>query len=329
MRITNSLLMTAQHYRKVWLRGLLVAIATLSLWTLADVYQPQTAAAYPFYAQQGYESPREATGRIVCANCHLASKPIEIEVPHSVLPDTVFKAVVKVPYDKDARQVYGDGSTGPLNVGAVLMLPEGFKIAPPDRISEELQEEVGNLYFQPYSEAQDNIVLVGPIPGDEYQEIVFPVLSPDPSTDKSIHFGKYPIHVGGNRGRGQLYPTGEKTNNNVFTASAAGTVTEVQPLDGGGYQVTIQPDAGEAVVEAIPAGPELIVSVGQNVTAGEALTNNPNVGGFGQHDTEIVLQDAGRIKGLIVFIAGIILTQIFLVLKKKQIEKVQAAEMNF
>lgn len=37
--------------------------------------------AYPIYAQQGYENPREATGRIVCANCHLAQKPVEIEVP--------------------------------------------------------------------------------------------------------------------------------------------------------------------------------------------------------------------------------------------------------
>jgi hypothetical protein len=33
------------------------------------------AQAYPVYAQQGYENPREATGRIVCANCHLAQKP--------------------------------------------------------------------------------------------------------------------------------------------------------------------------------------------------------------------------------------------------------------
>jgi apocytochrome f len=30
-----------------------------------------TANAYPF-AQQGYPNPREANGRIVCANCHLA-----------------------------------------------------------------------------------------------------------------------------------------------------------------------------------------------------------------------------------------------------------------
>ena len=33
---------------------------------------PKITFAYPFWAQQNYESPREATGKIVCANCHLA-----------------------------------------------------------------------------------------------------------------------------------------------------------------------------------------------------------------------------------------------------------------
>ena len=50
------------------------------------------AVAYPMYAQQGYENPREATGRIVCANCHLAQKPVDIEVPQAVLPNSVFEA---------------------------------------------------------------------------------------------------------------------------------------------------------------------------------------------------------------------------------------------
>ena len=45
-----------------------------------------SANAYPVYAQNGYENPREATGRIVCANCHLAQKPVDIEVPQAVLP---------------------------------------------------------------------------------------------------------------------------------------------------------------------------------------------------------------------------------------------------
>ena len=60
---------------------------------------PSVSSAFPIFAQQNYENPREATGRIVCANCHLAKKPVDIEAPQSVLPDTVFEAVVKIPYD--------------------------------------------------------------------------------------------------------------------------------------------------------------------------------------------------------------------------------------
>ena len=73
--------------------GVLLAAALLlfsSSWTL-----PQSASAYPFWAQENYETPREATGKIVCANCHLGAKKTILEVPQSVLPDTVFKAVVE------------------------------------------------------------------------------------------------------------------------------------------------------------------------------------------------------------------------------------------
>jgi apocytochrome f len=319
---------------KATIQALLVAIATMTFFFTSDIALPQSAAAYPFWAQQTYpETPREPTGRIVCANCHLAAKPAEVEVPQSVLPDTVFKAVVKIPYDTKLQQVAADGSKVGLNVGAVLMLPEGFKIAPEERIPEELKKEVGDVYFQPYKEGQDNVLLVGPLPGEQYQEIVFPVLSPNPTTDKNIHFGKYAIHLGANRGRGQIYPTGEKSNNNVFTASATGTITKIaKEEDEYGnvkYQVSIQTDSGKTVVDTIPAGPELIVSEGQAVKAGEALTNNPNVGGFGQDDTEIVLQDPNRVKWMIAFICLVMLAQLMLILKKKQVEKVQAAEMNF
>ena len=308
----------------------LVAIATVSLFLASDLALPQSASAYPFWAQQTYpETPREPTGRIVCANCHLGAKPTEIEVPQSVLPDTVFEAVVKVPYDTSTQQVQADGSKGPLNVGAVLMLPEGFKIAPEDRIPEEMKEKIGDLYYQTYSEDKENIVIVGPIPGDQYQEIIFPVLSPNPQTDKKVFFGKYAIHVGGNRGRGQVYPTGEKSNNSVYNASVAGRITSITQAEEGGSEVTIQPAEGNAVVDTIPAGPELVVSQGQEVKAGEALTSNPNVGGFGQMDAEIVLQSPTRIKWLMAFIAAIMLCQVLLVLKKKQVERVQAAEMNF
>ncbi len=306
-----------------------VALATIAIFLASDVAISQSAAAYPFWAQQtAPETPREATGRIVCANCHLAEKPAEVEIPQAVLPDTVFEAVVKIPYDLDSQQVLADGSKGGLNVGAVLMLPEGFKIAPQDRIPEEMKEKMGSVFFQEYKEGDDNVVIVGPLPGDQYQEITFPVLSPNPKTDKGINFGKYAVHLGANRGRGQVYPTGELSNNNAYKASAAGTIAAITPQDAGGYEVEIDTADGTAT-DTIGAGAELIVSEGQQVAAGEVLTTNPNVGGFGQKDTEVVLQSPARIGGLMAFVGGIMICQILLVIKKKQVETVQAAEMNF
>ncbi|MCL2930026.1 MAG: apocytochrome f [Trichodesmium sp. MAG_R01] len=307
-------------------KTILVAIACISLFLTSS----PAANAYPFWAQEtAPATPREATGRIVCANCHLGAKLTEVEVPQSVLPDTVFKAVVKIPYDTDVQQVLGDGSKGGLNVGAVLMLPEGFKIAPEDRIPQEWQEELADLYFMPYSEEQENVLLFGPMPGDEYQEVVFPILSPDPATDKSIHFGKYAVHAGGNRGRGQVYPAGNKSNNTTYNVSASGKITDITFEEYVGNQITIETPDSETVVDLVPPGPELLVAVGDTVEAGQVITNNPNVGGFGQADTEIVLQDANRVKWLMAFFALVMLAQIMLVLKKKQVEKVQAAEMNF
>jgi len=282
--------------------------------------------AYPFWAQQNYASPREATGKIVCANCHLAKKATRIEVPQAVMPDTVFKAVVEIPYDTTAQQVSGDGSLTGLNVGAVVMLPDGFTLAPADRLSDELKEETAGIYYTQYSEDQPNILLVGPLPGDQHQEIVFPILSPDPGTDSAIHFGKYSIHVGGNRGRGQVYPTGEKSNNGVFTAPAAGTIKAITASDNGASVVEISTADGGSVTETVPAGPTLTIAVGDAVEAGAVLTNDPNVGGFGQIDTEIVLQNPVRIYGMLAFFAAVALAQIMLVLKKRQVEKVQAAE---
>jgi len=287
------------------------------------------ANAYPVFAQQNYKTPREANGRLVCANCHLAQKPVEVEVPQAVLPDTVFEAVLKIPYDQQVTQVLGNGKKGGLNVGAVLMLPEGFSLAPADRIPAEMKEKVGKLYYSPYSDSQKNILVVGPVPGKKYSTMVVPILSPDPAKDKSVSYLKYPIYVGGNRGRGQVYPDGSKSNNTVYTASAAGTVAQINPLEKGGFEVTIDTAAGDKVVDAIPAGPELIVKAGQAVQADQPLTINPNVGGFGQTETEIVLQNPARVQGLLLFFSFVILTQVFLVLKKKQYEKVQLSEMNF
>ncbi len=290
------------------------------------IFAPSESWAYPFWAQQNYENPREATGKIVCANCHLAQMTTQVEVPQSVGADSVFKAVVKIPYKKDITEKGADGSDVPLQVGAVVMLPDGFKLAPQDRWTDQIKEETSGVFFSQYSEEKDNIILVGPLPGDQNKEIVFPILSPDPEKDSNIHFGKYSIHVGGNRGRGQVYPTGEKSNNNLFTASQAGIVNTIKTSEDGTSLITFTSNNGETFTESLPTGVSILVKEGDSVEQGSPLTNDPNVGGFGQLDAEVVLQSPLRIYGLLAFFAAVCLSQVFLVLKKKQVEKVQAAE---
>ena len=289
---------------------------------------PKVSYAYPVFAQNAYQNPREATGRIVCANCHLAQKPTEVEVPQAVLPDTVFETVVSIPYDLSKKQITAGGTKGALNVGAVVILPEGFKLAPKDRLTDELKAKTKGTFIQPYSKEKPNILVVGPISGAKNQEIVFPVLAPDPATNKQVNFLNYPIYVGGNRGRGQVYPTGEKSNNNILTASAAGKISAITPQEKGKKDIVITTADG-TVTQTVPPALDLIVNVNDTVKVDQPLTNDPNVGGFGQNETEIILQNPNRVKGMIVFFFTVTVTQILLVLKKKQFEKVQAAEMNF
>ncbi|KAI3895098.1 hypothetical protein MKW92_048082 [Papaver armeniacum] len=228
------------------------------------------------------------------------------------------------------KQVLANGKKGGLNVGVVLILPEGFELAPSDRISPEMKEKMGNLSFQSYRPTKKNILVIGPVPGQKYSEITFPILSPDPAIKKDVHFLKYPIYVGGNRGRGQIYPDGSKSNNTVYNATSAGIVSKIVRKEKGGYEISIADTSdGHQVVDIIPPGPELLVSEGESIKLDQPLTSNPNVGGFGQGDAEIVLQDPSRVQGLLFFLASVILAQIFLVLKKKQFEKVQLSEMNF
>ena len=40
---------------------------------------------------------------LLITNCHLANKPVDIKVPQAVLPDTVFEAVVQIPYDMQLK----------------------------------------------------------------------------------------------------------------------------------------------------------------------------------------------------------------------------------
>jgi len=289
----------------------------------------QESSAYPVFAQQNYSNPRAANGKLACANCHLNQKAIEIEAPQSVLPNSVFEVEIKVPYDTSKKQIGANGKDADLNVGGILILPEGFKLASKSQISDEVKAKNKGVFISPYSTELDNILVVGPIAGKTHQELIFPVVSPDPETNPDVKYLAYPIYAGGNRGRGQVYPTGEKSNVNVFGATQAGQIAEVTVSDKGESNITIVNSNGTKTSQIIPAGLKVIVNQGDIVKTDQALNVDPNVGGFGQEESEVVLQNSGRIIGYLAFCFSVLLTQIFLVLKKKQFEKVQAAELNF
>jgi apocytochrome f len=289
----------------------------------------QESSAYPVFAQQNYSNPRAANGKLACANCHLNQKAIEIEAPQAVLPNSVFEVAIKVPYDTTQKQIGGNGQKADLNVGGILILPKGFKLAAKTQISKEIKEKNKGVFISPYSTELDNIFVVGPIAGKTHQELIFPVVAPDPQTNSDVKYLTYPIYAGGNRGRGQVYPTGEKSNVNSFGATQSGQIAEIATSEKGESNIVIVNANGSKTSQVVPAGLTLIVKQGQTVNVDQPLNADPNVGGFGQEDSEIVLQNPIRIFGYLAFCLSILLAQIGLVLKKKQYEKVQAAELNF
>merc|ERR1712241_1652993 len=198
---------------------------------------PDNAEAYPIFAQQNYKDPREATGKLACANCHLASKQIDVRLPHEVLADTIFKTYIDIPLKYEKRvQPLASGEKGPLNVGAIAVMPEGWKLAPKNRLPKPIKKEMKGLSWAPYSKEHPEIVVAGPVPGNKYNRMTLPVLAPDPQTDK----------------------------NNPYAANAAGTVTAID-----GLKVSIQKADGSTSVVECGAGADIVVEVGEVVKNGE------------------------------------------------------------
>merc|ERR1712070_758780 len=178
-----------------------------------------------------------------------------LRMPHEVLPDTIFKVKVDLPlkYEK-RRQLSADGEKVELNAGAIVVLPDGWKLAPRDRLPKEIKKEMKGLAWSAYSKEKENIIVAGPVPGKTYSQMILPVLAPVPD-GKEVNFGKFDVSAGGNRGRGQVY-----------TAPEAGTVTSiVASEDGKKTTVTIQTDKGKEVTKELLTGADCVVEVGDKI----------------------------------------------------------------
>ncbi|AGY56559.1 apocytochrome f [Gloeobacter kilaueensis] len=339
--------------KKQWMAWALVAAA--GLWSV-----PQKASAWPAFAA-AYPEARDASGKIVCSNCHLGLKQTEVEFPQSVEPGQVFNLKVKVPWDPKVQEVGADGSPAVVQLGAYIQLPKGFNLAPEKEWDKEAKEAMEKYpAVQLYADKPEKLkehpttYIINQIGSDQVkdQEFIVPIKAPDPnakgvSKEERVNFGKYSLYVGANRGRGQVYSNGTASNNAQYTSPVAGTVANIEkgvkvtaklqyglgtePVDfeyENGERVTITDEKGKPTVVNIPPGPKLLetLKVGAKLKAGDPLTNDPNVGGFGQEEGDIVLQDPQRVTWLIAFLAAAFVCQLLLVLKKKQVEKVQEYE---
>jgi len=118
-----------------------------------------------------------------------------------------------------------------------------------------------------------------------------------------------------------VYPEGNSSNNNQFFAAETGKVIAID-----GLKVSIATTTGEVKTQELLPGADIVLQVGEEVTKGDPITTNPNVGGFGQIETELILQDMNRIYAYCGIAFSLFICQLTLVLKKKQFEKVQLAE---
>ena len=148
------------------------------------------------------------------------------------------------------QQIGANGKKADLNVGGILILPNGFKLAPKNQIPEEVKAKNKGVFISPYSTEFDNILVVGPIAGKTHQELIFPVVAPDPEKSSDVKYLTYPMYAGGNRGRGQVYPTGEKSNVNVFGATQAGQITEISSSEKGESNIVIVNSDGTKTSQA-------------------------------------------------------------------------------
>jgi apocytochrome f len=109
----------------------------------------------------------------------------------------------------------------------------------------------------------------------------------------------------------------------------AGQITEITTSEKGESNITIVNSNGTKTSQSVPAGLSLIVKQGDIVKADQPLNIDPNVVVLVKKNQKLFYKILLRIVGYLAFCFCVLLTQILLVLKKKQFEKVQAAELNF
>ena len=162
-------------------------------------------------------------------------------------------------------------------------------------------------------------LVAGPIPAGEYTTL--PVaLQP---SDVALQ-GSFTIYLGANRGRGQAYPNGAASNLVSYRWDDTGMVTgrcfRSKRL---GVSCWTRGYAWRLHLQSVGVGHAIRPIAGLRAVRDEGGVFDVvvNVGGFGQTEEQLVLQSRVRINAGLTLLALGVYTQLALVLKKKQFER--------
>lgn len=112
-------------------------------------------------------------------------------------------------------------------------MPEGFRIAPKERVTFCEKVISKSTYLQPFNRELDNIIVLGPIESStriNVKSILFPSISPIflfKDIIKYLTLGSLPFFGAANLGRGQLFPTGDTSSNLGGGLSSTGMVCNI------------------------------------------------------------------------------------------------------
>lgn len=264
---------------------------------------PLAINSYPIFAQQIYRNPVEKTRQIVCANCHLAQKPFYMQIPHSTFANSYFNIILEVPSNNSILQILANRRLRGLNAGAVILLPERFTLA--------LNTRNNNSLFTPYKKLNTQIFVIRPQISKLYQRTLLTII-----TRNLNLFAKLVLIGRRNRGRRQVYPNRNRSNNNTFFSAFKSFVLLKYRL-ARNRQIYVR----SALYQIVPLRPLSKVYPGQRLQNNEILTFNINIRGFRQTEEEITLQNPQNLFQLILLLSSTLLAQLSLVLKKKQFER--------
>ena len=204
---------------------------------------------------------------------------------------------------KSNSQLRSDGSIGPQQVGMALVLGEGIHV--PEGLWSSWSDEVTSSVALGPVEARTNAAQTVSLALD------------------TIPVGTRSLYLGANRGRGQLYPDGSISNLSLRKTEVLGTCQAVTYLPKRfGSVVHIVHAEGVWLAHLLP-GQAVEPAIGPRMLApAEALlARTLNLGGFGLAEVALSVQVPANLKRFIGLMLLIQATQLLLLNKKKQYER--------